>query len=684
MHRVRLPGCNATPFGGYLKALGVLRLVSDQVEPEARGWWAGETFTIESSLDENGIAAFFLERYQPTPILAPWNGGSGFYPKDNKDGIAAIADSLDPRFAEYRKSIAVCNEIDEVAAGKGDDENERRTAILRHCRNRLPDAAVEWLDAAVGIAADGSRSFAPVLGTGGNEGRLDYTNNFMSRIADLLINPDPSLPVRELLENALFARRTTALQAGAAGQFDPGRAGGANQGPGISHDSATNPWDLVLTLEGATAWASGIYRRQGASYRAILCSPFTVKPTKVGYGSASEKDDARGEVWTPLWRGRVRYAELKTLLREGRATVEGRAATTSLEFAEAACSLGVDRGIDKFVRYSLLKRRGDSYVALPTGIFAARYRSESDRIRQFQTFFESFMQNDLPRGAEDLRRGVEGAMFNVLLMGGAERIRELMRALGRMVRRAITTSEIRLPWERLKAAEWLNACGFEEVEVRIAAALASIYTRGVGSISENLSRDGNGFSWMGSELPPRLAAVLQRRLQMSDATEAMSNPVGGACAIHPADATLFIEGLVDDTAIEELLFAFLMLDWTKFDRHALQYEWRSTGNVLPTYAVLKHLFLPTQISTNAEPKYVRPDSRILTLLQAGRISEAAGIAMFRLRVAGFRPLNVDYEGGMNAQRLAGALLIPVWSGKALAAGIFKEEEREIHEPELAR
>src|SRR5438445_13181820 len=112
----------------------------------------------------------------------------------------------------------------------------------------------------------------------------------MPRIAAQLISPDHATPVRELLTNALFGYRTTALQAGAAGQYDPGRAGGANQGPGISHESTTNPWDLVLTLEGAVAWASGLYRRQGASYRAVLCSPFTVRASSVGYGSASAKD----------------------------------------------------------------------------------------------------------------------------------------------------------------------------------------------------------------------------------------------------------------------------------------------------------------------------------------------------------------------------------------------------------
>ena len=48
-------------------------------------------------------------------------------------------------------------------------------------------------------------AFPPVLGTGGNEGHLDYTNNFMSRIAALLIEPDSSLSAGDLLANALFA-----------------------------------------------------------------------------------------------------------------------------------------------------------------------------------------------------------------------------------------------------------------------------------------------------------------------------------------------------------------------------------------------------------------------------------------------------------------------------------------------
>jgi CRISPR-associated protein Csx17 len=687
---VALPGCTATPFGSYLKALGVLRLVADQVDPEARGGWAGETLSIESTLNEEALTSFFLIEYRPTPILAPWNGGSGFYPKDNKDGINALADSSDPRFELYRQSISICRDLKEVNEGKGAEEDERRTAILRRCRNLLPDAAVEWLDAAVGIAADGSRSFAPVLGTGGNEGRLDYTNNFMSRIAALLISPEKGTPVRELLENALFATRTTSLQPGAAGQFDPGRAGGANQGPGVSHDSITNPWDLVLTLEGAVAWASGLYRRQGAGYRSVLCSPFTVRATRVGYGSASSSDDARAEVWTPLWENPVRYRELKALLREGRASVDGRPAVSAIEFAEAACSLGVDRGIGKFVRYSLLKRRGDSYVALPAGTFDARYRSEADRIRQFQLYFGAVRDRGLPRGAEDLERGVESSVFQVLLRGGRDRMRELVRAFGRLLRGALTTSEMRLPRPVLKASDWVHACGVSEPEVRIAAGIASIFSfsREIGSMQDYLSRADNRFSWAGSNLPDRMIGVLTRSLRLATALESEENPTGAACSIAPGDATLFIEGNVDDDAIEDLAFAFLALDWAGFDATLLRRSAQS-ANVLPAFAVIKHLFLSGAIERGSESFKLRADARILPLLVRGDLTAASAIAVSRLRVAGLRPLQVDYPGGVDGSRLAAALLIPMRSGKALSQGIFiedeefDEEEKNIDEPEFA-
>ncbi len=60
MPEIQLPGCMTEPLGSYLKALGVLRLVAEQADPSAAGWWAGDTFMLRSRFDLEELEQFFL------------------------------------------------------------------------------------------------------------------------------------------------------------------------------------------------------------------------------------------------------------------------------------------------------------------------------------------------------------------------------------------------------------------------------------------------------------------------------------------------------------------------------------------------------------------------------------------------------------------------------------------------
>ena len=62
----------------YLKALGVFRLVAEQADPAATLSWRGNVAHFEAKLSRDELITFFVEQYKPTPIVAPWNGGSGF------------------------------------------------------------------------------------------------------------------------------------------------------------------------------------------------------------------------------------------------------------------------------------------------------------------------------------------------------------------------------------------------------------------------------------------------------------------------------------------------------------------------------------------------------------------------------------------------------------------------------
>jgi len=261
LHALDLPGCRPDVLAHYLKALAIFRLVSEQADADARCLWRDGTFVLVSSLDKPGLERFLAEKYKPTPVVAPWNGGSGFYPKGSDDALQAIRAGASDRFAEYRVVIQAS-----LAMTSGQTESpkdEAKQALVARLRAEWPEAAVRWLDAALALS-DERVEYPALLGTGGNDGHFDFTNNFMQRLVEL-IDPSTGAPTsrsRALLHSSLFASPATGLLSGAAiGQFLPGGAGGANASSGYDGDSLLNPWDFVLALEGAVAFQVAAVRR---------------------------------------------------------------------------------------------------------------------------------------------------------------------------------------------------------------------------------------------------------------------------------------------------------------------------------------------------------------------------------------------------------------------------------------
>jgi CRISPR-associated protein Csx17 len=767
-----LKGCTVEPMASYLKALAILRLVGEQADSSARGWWSGDTFYLDSRFDEEGIVRFFLEEYRPTPIVAPWNGGSGFSEGDRKDGIEAILGSGSPRFEEYRRTIreilswpetrsaemtlaeiveSVQRAANEVRPGKARDgllalisefENATKAAgrdreqllsltssqieaeakpvykavsklrtaakkqrrvggkdeIVRACRNRLGNRVVGWVDSAVVLRTATDLLYPPILGTGGTEGRLDYTNSFMERVSALLLGSRSG--VESLLRNALFSVRSNQLSVAAVGQLDPGRAGGYNQGPEIeTKDFPTNHWNFVLALEGAAAWASGAGRRQGVASYGVFCSPFTVRPRAVGYDSAKEQDEkaSRAEIWMPIWIRRCCFEELRTLLREGRVEWSGKPVENAMDFAEAVTSLGTDRGIDSFQRYSMIKRRGDSFLALPLGRVPVRERQDSDLLEELDKLLfrvDSFtrrFRSDVPAQLQSLRRQVDSAIYDFVLRGGAKRMQNILASLGRMEqyfagRDLRREPKLDYPLSGL-SSRWLTAADDGSVDFRIAVALASVRSTGdVGSIRANLAPvdpkkpwswiEGSGqTAWRGSNLPQRMLTILRRRLMDSERLRAESLPLAANVAASPEDVAAFIadEG-IDESRIEDLMFGCTLIDTEKtgfggvFSAGAASFG--AVKTVIPrSYALLKHLFHPKKDWA------IRPEPAILSLLSAGRTREACDVAQRRLRISGFRPVHATFPDVPDGIRLAASLLIPIHSMERLSGLVLHKQEQ---------
>ncbi len=765
MHEHFLPGCKPRPLASYLKALGILRLVAGQKDTQVKGWWERESFSIITNLTKDEIETFFCDEYAPTPIVAPWNGGSGFYPTDDTEGLEAIVNSDSERFAIYRNVIShiqswpemprtpntpgdiakvlksasndmrpgkkrdaieellqsIANQAPTSAAFGGHDPYEvtlaeveslsrqmdnpnrqtiknwskvlkkartkcseferigNKETILAICRSRLPEVCLQWLDALYALHADGSASFSPVLGTYGNDGNLEFSNNFMQRLAGLFISGDPEI-TRNLFRSSLYDATMPGLIPAKVGQYDPGRAGGYNQGSEVeTKDFKINPWDFILMMEGTLVLSSAVARRHPSDERSQLSAPFTVRFSPVGFTSSEYGERGRNETWLPLWRNPAAYSEIKYLFGEGRSAVGRKMARTGLEFSRAVGMLGVDRGIDSFERYAFLARRGKSYVALPAGRIPVRYRPELELLNEFDFIIapvDSFLREfkNLPATFESARRQIDEAIFACSQQTDVFRFCDLARAIGRLerliaVRDRTIVPALNRPMFGL-SPRWILQCDDGSIEVRIAAALASIKATGnVGSIRSQMAGVDPSYpprwgkqigrqAWQGDSLPERLGGVLMRRLMEAERTSAPCVPIEAELSLSPHDVMLFLWGQYDETKIEELLWGFSIINWQKFGLKNLKKMWMRplAESVLSrTWCLLKLLHTPEAI----RGVKIKREPRIAHLLQAGRIPDACGQALYRLRVSELNPFEVDYEEEPDPARLLASLLIPI-------------------------
>ena len=725
-YELELTGCRPEPLMSYLKALGVFRLVAEQKDPKATACWRQDHFVLCTELNETALLDFFLNEYQPAPIATPWAGGSGFFKKDNRDALDAIAQSKTSRLALYREVINRARTIldDEGMAEK--PEGEAKERLLRRFRREMPDEFVRWMDAAIVLGREG-QEYAPVLGTGGNDGRLDFAQNFMQRLVDKLKIDQGTPPphAAELLKNSLLGIPTNGHSKAAVGQFAPGRSGGPNATQGMEGDATDNPWDFVLMLEGALMIAGALVHRSGVLSSDKASFPFTVRSRPVGASSVqdSEVANSRGELWLPIWSRFVTLRELELLFSEGRAEFAGRPARDTVDFARAVAQLGVDRGIEQFVRFSFLQRSGKSYFAVAMGRFPVppRPREVIDLLQEIDLWLVAFRRAAGPDQPARFRRAlvtIESAIFDYCRYGRLEDLMAVFLALGRAERElAITASHLRnqrvcSPLGNL-SARWIEATYDGSVEYDIALALSGIHDPGprekerVPPIRANLEPvewerqrwdwrelSGTGVVWNTADLSTNMAAVLERRILDGKRAACELLPLHSYRPVSLRAVAAFLEpGRCNETRIEELLWSLVLVDHLVRLPPALRQKNRELSEeLLPLprqFALLKLLFLPAPLvavpsQPNQPPRWrmarrsepgvvIRPESRIIRLLLANRVDEACRIAYRRLRASGLVPLPTpmigrstragDWESPPEAyidgRRLAAALLIPI-------------------------
>ncbi len=670
MNDLILSGCRPEPLANYLKALGVFRLLGEQADPNIRGGWKQDEFILRSNLDREKLEQFFLQDYRPTPIVAPWNGGSGFYPKDKKEGIDALCLSPAQRFSDYRQTISDAQNLIASLGLSEKSSGEEKQLLLRQCRNHFPDKAVAWLDAAYILTENETKheaKYPPLLGTGGNDGRLEFTNNFMQRLADVfdMETGKPTAFSRSWLSGALFNKPVQKLLTDKPiGQFYPGAAGGANASVGFSSKSLINPWDFILMIEGALLFAAATTKRLRAGAAGELSYPFSTRAAGVGYGTASAADEnTRGELWIPLWESPSLLSEVVTLFSEGRAQAGRRTVKNSVDFAQALAMLGTDRGINEFIRYGFQVRNGLAYFATPLGRWKAKTRPKPNLLDQTGAWLDSLRYKAMGDTApERIRRtfhAVEEAIMNFCKPGGPAQMTEILVEMGQAERALAISPRFReeaFAKPIVLSEEWIEALDSEKekTEFRLALALASM---GIRKNLEPVEVRPEKTHWLGLKNPPHvvwrdgslvdnLKAVLFRRCLDTESLD-------GKQRADLGDIAAFISHNVDESRLEKLLWGLCLIDWSKVPTTGHRSE-ESFTPIL--YDLLKLTYLHEPLKDTKIPLNIA----ILTRAASGNAAEASRLAAQRLIGSGFYPLvDVIREPDKKTQRIAAALIFPI-------------------------
>jgi len=690
MPALPLTGCAPVPLAHYLKALGILRLVAEQLDANVKAAWRNDRLEVHTDVTRDALVEFFSQKYQPSPVLAPWNGGSGFFPKDNDEALVAIEKSGIERFATYRIGIAAARGELQTLGLKAKPDGEAKALLLQSCRNAFPEDSLGWLDAVLVLGQDGAK-FPPLLGTGGNDGRLEFTNNFMQRITEVMdtATGKPTAESQRWLLAALFGEAAPGLATKAPiGQFFPGAAGGANSTSGFDAPSAVNPWDFILMIEGALLFAAASVKRLESADDGSLVYPFCVRQAGVGYASAAGADEAeaRCEMWMPLWSEPVSLAELRAILSEGRAQVRGRAARNGVDFAQAVVTLGVDRGITAFQRYGFQVRNGLSYFATPLDRVVVRRNASADLLADIEHWHNRLRQKAGPRANPEPPASVARALnqlerriFDVCGDDSPSGLQSLLTALGaaeRALARSFKwTSENYLrPLHGLRP-EWLQKANDGTPEFRLAQSVAAMRAwcgsetlwfrehlepLDMGSTRERswvnwAKLPGNDVAWHDGDLTDAFNAILARRLVRVEKSGARGWPDWSPRTATLADVTAFIECRTNDTLLADLIWGLSLVDWAHIPEER---NTESAEEAIPSsfYALLRLCFRRSGKDEDAIPLV----PAILHRAINGQGKESSVLAARRLRASGQAPLVDELPvAGDIARRTAAAILFPI-------------------------
>ena len=303
MKVTRCPGINLDNLASYFTGLGILSAIdrcSSLPKPDVRGCWRDDSFVLVHP-DDFDLRDFLLKKYSLPNYSIWW--------KSSKDDMLSA-------------------------------------------RNVASDTEVAILDSHIAVVSRSKKSYNPIFGTGGNFGRRKFASNWTSsRKGPSSVKHEISGPKRDdYLDFTLFGIPTelpTINGLGSWNQLASKRYTSTIKGAERCEEGAVSPWTYALAVEGGMLNTGSIGKRYGTYIRYSRFPFITTTKTVNSKGDASTDND----YWAPVWSEPASLFEVQSLLTRGLAWTGKRYVEKGTDMAVAILNLGVDAGIDEFIRF---------------------------------------------------------------------------------------------------------------------------------------------------------------------------------------------------------------------------------------------------------------------------------------------------------------------------------------------
>ena len=578
---IPIPGLSPDSLGNYLASLGLLRVLSRRW-PSTRSAWRDEVLqvvggppTLDELLDE-------LVRIA---------------------GTQCDSDVSKREWTQYDKAWS-------DAQKKGTKSKSGTPLALWQAEAQEPHLELFAAHAVPHVRV----SFNPLVGSGGNAGRRDFSAGWKQAVDALAAAPNagkgrakkkapgsgdaasaPDVRRSQLSAFLLGQPLTWLLEKLAAGSWFSEATKLYNSGQSPARDGQISPWAMVLACEGLTFLVGGASRRLGARTRAVGAFPFVTQP--IAPEAAGEAGRILGEIWAPIWARPMTLAETTTLLSRGRAELRGRGAVTPAAFATAIRERGVDAGVSEFRRFTLgrttsantFEPRLEARFSLDagsdaTGAVASRVLEHVTALIEQRGFPCDRKVGQRWRFA-GLRGPIEAALLDVAANperseGAIVLLDATVRALDRIDRnRSFREGKVR--WEPLPL-EWLLSLFADEqpgVEARLALSLVSAfpvaqpfaaYRFGVewkyGVTYANYThteRPPARWVWGPGDLARVLGAVLARSLLDLESDEGKRQRGRAPLSATTSQVRRWLTGDLDESLVSAWLSRLALFDWRR-------------------------------------------------------------------------------------------------------------------------